>query len=462
MNNEDSGSLGGGGGTRLFSRLASLGKVALVGLLALVLLIPLAMIRGVLGERQGRYYEAVREVTATWGGRQEIAGPVLVVPYSFRQTVVKAGRDGKPVSVEEDAVGYAHFLPDELEIEGQLDSSRLHRGIYEAVVFGAQVFLKGSFPRPPCEVFGVKRDRDVHWDKAFITIAVSDMRGTREEVRINLGGKACRVEPGCSLQGAASGVTARPDWKGLEEVPLEFDIALSLNGSGGIRFAPLGKKTVAGVSSQWQDPSFQGDILPSKRELGKEGFNATWEVSYYGRSYPQFWGVPSSSSVDHQDMVNSAFGVDLLDLVDSYRLVERSIKYGLLFLVLVFTAFFLFEVLSSIKVHPFQYILIGAALCLFYLALLSLSEIIAFAAAYGAGALVSSLMIGIYSAKILRCRSRGIKVFAGLSAVYGILYVILCQQDYSLLYGTIGLFAALALVMYVTRNVDWYSKDRNQ
>jgi inner membrane protein len=156
---------------------------------------------------------------------------------------------------------------------------------------------------------------------------------------------------------------------------------------------------------------------------------------------------------------SSLFGVSLMAGVDSYRTVERSIKYGVLFLAMVFAAFFLFEVRSSIRVHPVQYALVGASLCLFYLALLSLSELLSFGLAYTAGAAAATLMIAVYSALVLRGVGRAWIVAAGLTAIYGFLYVLLREQEYSLLYGTAGLFFLLGLVMYITRNIDWYAHD---
>ncbi len=448
---------------KIMEKIATLVKVAVIGVLVLVLLVPLAMINSTMRERMARYHEAVREVTSTWGEQQSIVGPILIVPYKYERTVMKPGKDGKPRRVEEEAEGLAHFLPDELQVDCGLAHKILHRGIYKAVVFGGKVGLKGKFEKPDLKQFGVKREKDIQWEKARLVLAVSDMRGTREEVAVEFAGRTCKVEPGCELVGAGAGVTASLSEEFFGKGPLVFDVALSLNGSGGIRFAPVGKQTSAKVNSEWPDPSFQGDILPTEREVTDKGFSALWEVSYYGRDYPQAWTrVDRSSPVDFGSMRSSLFGVDLIDVVDTYRFVERSIKYGMLFIVLVFTAFFLFEVMSSVKVHPFQYLLVGAALSLFYLALLSLSEVVTFGIAYLAGAAASTLIVSLYSAKILKGSGRGLRVFTGLSAVYGILYVILRQQDYSLLYGTIGLFAALAIVMYTTRNVDWYAKDRNE
>jgi inner membrane protein len=232
---------------------------------------------------------------------------------------------------------------------------------------------------------------------------------------------------------------------------------VTLNGSRSIRFAPVGVNNDVRLTSTWPDPSFQGAFLPIDRKVGPEGFSAHWQASYYGRSYPQQWtdGAPLNSG----SFTSSLFGVDLVPVLDSYRHVERATKYGILIIALLFTAFFLFEVLSAVRIHPFQYTLVGIALCLFYLGLLALSEVTSFSIAYWTGAAVSSLMIALYSIKALQSGRRACMVASGLALVYAFLFVILRLQDYALLVGTSGLFLVLAIVMYVTRNVDWYVRD---
>jgi inner membrane protein len=219
----------------------------------------------------------------------------------------------------------------------------------------------------------------------------------------------------------------------------------------------VGVNNYVHLKSTWPDPSFQGDFSPSHRSVDAKGFDAVWKIPYYGRSYPQQW--TDNEPLAKPGVASSLFGVDLIIALDSYRYVDRSIKYGILFITILFATFFLFEVVSKVQVHPFQYTLVGVALCLFYLALLALSEVVAFGAAYWIGAALSSLLISLYSAKALRSIGRAGIVALGLILVYGFLYVILMLQDYSLLVGTAGLFLVLAIVMYVTRNIDWYERD---
>ena len=437
-------------------------KMGAIAGLVLVLLIPLAMIRSVLTERLARRQEALVNITSTWGSDQVINGPVLIVPYKYR---VKAWMEqvisGRLERVEtmETLTAQAHFLPEKLQVNGQLISDVRHRGIYQAVVYRGDLQVSGSFSKPVFDEWKVAPE-DILWDDACVTLAISDLRGAQEVLTLNFAGQACPLTPGSKLKGFSSGVHARVKGLSPEPAELPFDLKLTINGSGSMRFAPVGRQTRVQLSSSWPDPKFDGAFLPVTRTVSPAGFQAEWAVSYYGRSYPQQWSTRDDPPPFTTAAVNgSLFGVDLLTVVDGYRHVERSIKYGVLFLTLVFTAFFLFEILVRLRVHPFQYTLVGVALCLFYLALLSLSEVISFGLAYLVGAASASLLIVGYSAHVLRSFRRALLIGAELAAIYACLFVILRLQDYALLFGTAGLFLALAIVMFVTRKIDWYARD---
>ncbi len=436
-------------------------KLLTIGGLILVLLIPLQMIRGVLTERLVRRNEAVAEITGTWGGDQTVIGPVLMVPYRYPvKTVRDQTVDGRVqrVEVEEMGLAQAFFLPDRVEIAGDLDPRVLHRGIYRAVVYRGRLTIEGAFARPSFEDWRVPPE-NVLWEDAAVGFAITDLRGVEDALQLDWNGRAVPLEPGSLVPGFNVGVTARlRETEALEADDLPFALTLALNGSNGIRFAPVGARNTARLTSSWPDPSFQGQFLPADRTVGPEGFEAQWALSYYGRAYPQQWTVTPGAGARPPALGSALFGVDLRMLVDQYRNVERAIKYGILFLVLVFTGFFLFETLGVARVHPFQYALVGAALCLFYLALLSLSEFIRFGAAYLVGAAAATAMISLYCASVLRGGRRAAIVAVELAAIYGFLFVLLQLQDYALLIGTAGLFAALGAVMYLTRNVNWYEQ----
>jgi inner membrane protein len=376
------------------------------------------------------------------------------VQKSWKDQVVN-GRTERVESVQP-LTGRAYFLPAVLKADGQLDPSRLSRGIYESVVYRSTVTLSGHFARPAFDEWKVD-PQDVLWDDAEITAAVSDLRGAGQPLTATIGGVRVPLKPGSRLYGFASGVHARLSGlkDGAGDVP--FEIALTFNGSRSLRFAPIGTSTEVVVRSTWPDPSFQGAFLPGHRDISGQGFTARWQVAEYGRSYPQQW--TDTTAVTAAAINASLFGVDLVPALDAYRSVERSIKYGVLVIVLLFAAFFLTEVLGNVRIHPFQYTLVGAALCLFYLGLLALSEVLSFDAAYWAGAAAATLMISLYAVKMLGSPRRALAAAAGLSTVYGFLFVVLRLQDFSLLVGTAGLTLALALVMYLTRDIDWYARD---
>jgi inner membrane protein len=427
-------------------------KMFVIGLLMLALLIPLAMVSGLISERQMRHQQTATEVANSWGLEQTLAGPVLRVPYLVR------GKDenGKMQTW----TLHATFLPEDLAIDGRLIPERRSRGIFEVAVYRARLAWKGSFRRPSFKEWGVA-EQDVLWQEAELVFGVPDMRGLRRGVQMTWAREKLDLAPG----GAAEGMWTRglrtpvPGLAGAaagQTFPFAFDLVL--DGSRSLKFLPLGRQTTVKLSAPWPDPSFVGAYLPESRHVVATGFEATWSVPYFGRSYPQQWRSTEAGTVASQEALDaSAFGVDLFLPVDAYQKTERSLKYGALFLLLTFLTFFLYEVFNPFSLHPLQYLLVGAALCLFYLLLLSISEHAPFALAYAVASAATVVLIGGYSAAILRGRLRALGTAAALGALYGYLYVLLQAEDYALLLGSLGLFAILALVMYVTRRIDWYA-----
>lgn len=438
-------------------------KLVGVGVLILLLLIPLGMITGVLSDRLNRRNEAVYDITSSWGKQQCVIGPVLGIPYQYKFKTIKeiAGADSKVEKreVEETAIGIAYFLPETLNVISDAETQMLHRGIYDAAVFRAQIKLSGKFAPPD---FGaLKIDiKDVQWKDAFVSFALNDLRGTREAIVLDWGGTKKPLLPGSQVPGYTTGGTAMLGDAKPMGAPVDFSIPLDFNGSEGIYFAPFGVQNEATLKSNWPDPAFRGAFLPADRSVRSDGFDAKWKVSYYGRDYPQSWTSRTGNErFTTQAVAQSMFGAQFLSILDAYRYVERSIKYGVLFLVLVFTTFFLFEVTARQKIHPLQYLMVGAALCLFYLLLLSISEFVGFGLAYLIAAAASTILITWYCRFFLGGGVRTLIIGAGLAGVYTFLYITLRQQDYALLMGAIALFILLAVVMYVTRKIDWYARD---
>jgi len=449
-------------------RSATIFKMAGTVVLILLLLIPLRMVQSVLHERLGRRNEAVANITTSWGREQKLVGPVLIVPYRYAvkswQEKPVAGGKTERVEVVEMAAANACFLPASLAITGDLQPMQLRRGIYQAVVYSGKLQFAGQFEPPD---FGSLRipEKDVVWDDAIVAFAIPDLRGVKETLNLKWGGQTHPLLPGSKLggfqSGVLSGVYARVGgWRGGDAV-IPFQLDLSLNGSGGLGFAPVGSQSTVKLTSSWPDPSFFGSFLPADRKVTRDGFEATWQISYYGRDFPQQWTSQTPEpGLTPASVESSLFGVNLLSGIDAYRNTERAIKYGVLFIVLIFAAFFLFELLAALKIHPFQYAIVGAALCLFFLGLLSLSEVIPFGLAYLTAAGVTTLLICFHSVKMLKSGSRTVIVAALLAGIYGFLYVALESQDYALLLGTGGLFVVLAAVIWLTRNIDWYARDQ--
>lgn len=439
-----------------FARAATLLKVLGIFLLALLLLIPVAMIDDLLGERTERRDEAVAEITANWGRAQQIAGPVLIVPYRVRDTQTRDRFvNGRQIQTTEEVwlEQHAVFLPETLAIEGEVAPDIRHRGIYEAVVYTTGLTLTGRFDAADIRSLELA-PADLLWDKAWIALGLSDLRGTQAALSLDLGGRALSLEPGTRTGFPATGLHAAVPGLADGVAPGEFKLKLKLNGSRRISFLPLARQTDVKLTSTWADPGFDGGFLPTARDVRPDGFTAAWNVPYYAREYAQQWTAARGRPTDCA-LAGSEFGVELMRPVDAYRTVERSTKYALLFITLVFIAFFLFEVLASLRLNALHYLLVGAALVLFYLALLALSEFTAFGVAYLVAATASGGLITGYSASILRGGRRSLIVAGVLTATYGTLWMILQMQDYALLAGTGALFAVLATIMFTTRHLDW-------
>ncbi len=434
-------------------------KLLLVAILVGLLLVPLGMVERTLRERLARHDSAVASITEAWGKSQRLFGPVLVVPYSFKQETDEwtniTAADGRRTRerVVRTVMGEAFFLPEELEVQGALEPSERARGIYRTNVYAAKLRIAGRFAPPSFDPVAMAA-ADVQWSRARVAVALSDLRGTRETLTLKWGAVDVPLQTGARLEGFGSGLHA-PVSMSSGAAPVDFSLELTLNGSGSLTVVPCGRQTKVQLSSPWPDPGFVGAFLPVRREVGADGFDATWQVSHYGRDFPQMWATqgavppPTVATIE-----GSAFGVSVMRTVTAYRTVERAIKYGVLFLALLFAAFFLFETVCAIRLNALNYLLVGAALCLFYLGLLSLSEFIGFVSAYIAAAASSVALIGLYSWSVLRSAWRATLVGVMLGGVYGYLYFVLRMEDLALLAGTTGLFALLAAVMYATRRLD--------
>ncbi|HSB94469.1 MAG TPA: cell envelope integrity protein CreD [Flavitalea sp.] len=411
-------------------------KGFLIAILVLMLLIPTVLIQELIRERQGRQLQATEEVSSKWAAAQTIAGPVIGIPF------MESVKDEKG-NVEQ-VKQFAYFLPENLQVTGDLLPEERSRGIYKVIVYTSNLKLSGQFGKQDITSLGINPAAMIP-SEAIIAFPVDDLRGIKEELRLTLNDSTYELIPG-KVPGDVFGniVLARINIGDMSQSK-PFSLSLNLRGSKTLFFMPFGKTTRVSLASKWSDPKFDGNFLPDHSEVTAGGFRADWNVLYMNRNYPQQWiGT-------NPDIKSSAFGVELLVPVDAYLKSERSVKYAILCIVLTFTAFLMIELIYSKSIHPFQYILVGFALCIFYTLLISISEYLQFNTAYVISAIATIALITLYVRSVFQ--SARISGFIGLTLIfmYSFIYVLIQSQDYALLMGSIGLFLTLALVMYFSR-----------
>ncbi len=415
--------------------------IVMIGALVLLLEIPIVLIRGIIKDRVATRDEALSEVTTIWGGSQTIVGPRLVVPYRTAS--------GGAAGAEE--TGFASFLPASLSVDGDVTAQALKRGLFTVPVYRAQVRLRGHFEDPDFLSLDVDPG-DVIWERASLVIEVTDPKSVGSQSSVRWEGEMVDLLPGTNGAGAERrgihSLVSRPS-----DGTANFDVVIELMGSSTLSFVPFSRNTLVGLTSNWIHPSFSGAWLPTQRTVHDDGFTAEWRVPFLGRDYPQAW-TEDHDPYDH--VLESRFGVDLISPVDHYRMSERSTKYAPLFLSLTFGLLWLFDTLVGVRVHPIQYLLVGAAMCMFYLLELSLSEHIGFIGAYAVATSSVVVLIGAYTKAVLRSAGRGARMGAALGGLYSYLLALLTLERYALLAGSMGLFLLLAAVMYLTRWVDWH------
>ena len=315
-----------------------------VGILILILLIPASMIQDLIREREYRMQDAINEVSSKWGGQQTVAGPILTVPY------YKYSKDNYDRLVK--TIDYAHFLPEEINIEGSIAPEMRYRGIYEVVVYSSVMNVKGKFKKPDFSEWSTS-ENDIVWKDAFLSLGISDMRGIKENVLIKWNENSIALNPGIETKDVLeSGLSARIPFDPADSISSVFDFSfnLNLNGSKLLNFVPVGKENNIKISSSWASPSFDGSFLPDERNITESGFDAKWKVLHLNRNYPQQW------KGNAQRILDSEFGVTLLLPVDEYQKTTRSAKYAIMFIALTFLIFFFVEILNKKRIHPVQYL----------------------------------------------------------------------------------------------------------
>ena len=404
-------------------------RMLVVGFLLLVLLIPLEFVKSLIDERAKRQEDVVREINEKWGNEVLLSGPIVKIPYKvISEEKIFNEKSSSYFTKTNEILKYAYFFPDKLNINSQVDSKPLNRSIYESVVYSAAIDVKGNFPKIDFTNTDISEE-NILWEKATLLLKTSNLKGIKTTPVVNLASESLVMTPQYSTEYLS---TIQSNYisnaKEIFSGTLPFSYKLKINGSESLKFLPIGKETDATMKSNWHSPSFDGNFLPedTNKQISKDGFTATWRVLQINRQFEQsFFGkLP--------DLSASAFGTKLIIPVDEYQKSERTAKYGFMVIGLTLLVFLLIQLVSKIYIHPFQYVMIGLALVMFYTLLISISEHSNFLNAYAIAAFSVLALITVYSRAILKGFKFPLLICASLASLYGFIYVIIQLIHYIL------------------------------
>ena len=444
-------------------------KILLLILLVLLLLIPLAMIRGLINERSRTAASAEAGIMEAWGSELVAAGPVIAVPGIRTEEIrTRTERDGDKIDIVTKPFTLI-ITPRELVIGADFKTEVRKRGIFSVPLFYGDLSLSGNF-NPAQALSSVLPNEEVFLNQAELIIVLSSQKGIRRIEKAEWNGRSLFFQPGnqgFNIASRVDSISARytnkfsgsgiyaalPEFSNNET---EFEISIAIQGGQLVRFLPMGQDTGAVVSADWASPSFQGSFLPGSSSISNDGFEAAWNISYLSRDIPLHWKIEADGGRDFSD---SLFGVNFFRAVDTYSLNTRAVKYAILFLIVPFLTLFLLEVFTKKKIHPVPYLLSGIANVIFYLLVLSLSEQMTFYLAYLIAALAVIILLTLYSRALLPSWKKSWYMGLVVTISYVLLYAVLNAESYAMLIGSIGAFTVVALVMYLTRKLNWYSGD---
>lgn len=431
-------------------------KVLFIGILIVLLLIPQAMIKSTVRERESRQYEVKSEISEKWGREQVFSGPIISVPF-MRKSIIAKAKDEEIQLVRD----HFYLAPKTFTMKGDIKAEVRSRSIFDAILYTNKLQGAGNISFSKSEV-KPKNATKVLWNEAELQISITDIQGLGNRPILKVGEIAVDFE----VEREGMGAILIASLSGLEE-ELDFEFDLELKGSESFSFASSAENTKVDLVSNWETPSFFGANLPTTHDLK----TAHWDIQNFEKPQAMKVETPSFNNMEFEGYprrirvkpgtigggINAVSGVKYLFPVDFYQKNERAIKYAVLFIILTFVAFFLIEILQKYRLHPIQYLLIGFAMVLFYALLLSFSEHMAFGKAYLIAAAANIMLISGYAFAIFKNKLSAGIILGLLSGIYVYLYFLLKSQDYALLSGTIFLFIVLAVIMFLTRNIDWYA-----
>lgn len=431
-------------------------RMLMVGALILILLIPLTYVNLLIEERAYRQQDVVREINQKWGNDVMLYGPILKLPYkTYSETSTFNEKTKTYLKETKTHINYAYIFPEELDIDATVKSKTLHLGNFESAVYTSNMSILGSYGKPTLSIKGIKTE-DIIWNKATIRFRTTNLKGIKNEMNIAINGESYAFETNFS-DNTSKNHLDELETGFLNETLLKdnfkFNMKVTYDGTNQIQVIPVGKITTMTMASNWADPGFIGNYSPDDetRSISKDGFKVDWKVLSINRAFSQLYlnKIPNLNQF--------AFGTKFVVLVDEYQKSERSAKYGFLVIGLTFLIFFLIQTMSKIYIHPFQYLMIGLALVMFYTLLVSISEHSNFLKAYLIAGVSVVALITLYSKSILRSLKFSTLIGVSLTALYAFIYVIIQLENYALLVGSIGLFLILAAVMFVSRKIDWHN-----
>ncbi len=424
-------------------------KLIFIGGLVLALLIPSVMLQGLIHEREQRRDEVDKDVSATWSGSQLVQGPVLVIPYK-RQ--VKETTDNKEAVKE--VIENIYILPNTLHYKAGIAAEKLHRGIFETSVYNTQVKVWGNF-KTELDKLSILPSQLLP-SRAILAFSISDLKGLKTNPVIIFGSQKLQTEPSFNEKGLFNnGLMARANLIGADTASIQFNFILDLKGSQQLNFLHTGKATDVEVSGNWSTPSFSGRYLPDNRIVTDKGFDAKWHMLYFNRPFAQQWAADDTLVSNMQKHDDAIFGVKLKLPVDDYQKTMRSSKYGILIILLTFISLFLTEMISKQRIHSFNYVLIGAAMVIYYTLLLSFSEQVGYNWAYLIASMATIVLVSVFIASLLKNKKPAVLFAIILAIFYAFIYVIIQLEDMALLIGSIALFVIVGVLMYFSRKINW-------
>jgi inner membrane protein len=426
-------------------------KLLFIGVLIIVLLIPSSLINNLISERAQRQDEMISDVSDKWSGEQLVTGPVLVIPY--RKHIQKMDTSNKVTT--QDVMENLYILPDNLNIKAGLNTQILHRGIFDVAVYNSLVKVSGNFSKASLAGLSLTADQ-LMLNKAHLIFSITDLKGLKNNPVIKAAGQTLTVEPvfnSTLLPG--DGLQTAIDLSGTKDGEFTFDYELDMKGSQELSFLHLGKTTDVEAKGSWASPSFDGRYLPDERTVDSGGFKSHWKMLYYNRPFPQQWVDDTGLLNNEKKQADATFGIKLRLPVDQYQKTTRTSKYAILIVLLTFISLFLTEVIRKQSIHIFNYVLIAAAMIVYYLLLLSFSEQIGFNFAYLVASVATIGLVATFIASILKNRMAAVLFAFILSVFYTFIFVIIQLEDLALMVGSIALFIIVGVLMYFSRKINW-------